>query len=126
MRGQGVSCSPREVHRHIQAHVVPTDQNDVQLFGVHQVVAYNKMDLPDSADYYQDIRESLVQSRDVAPDNCIAISATTGQGTQQLVRRLHVMLDALPPQVWWCVVGLQLLFVGNGYGLAVTLTTIGL
>lgn len=66
---------------------------------VMQVVVYNKMDLPDSADYWEDIRNALVDTRGVLPEACMAISAVTGQGTQQLVRKLHALLDALPPQV---------------------------
>ena len=62
-------------------------------------MAYNKMDVPEAADYWADIRAALLSNRGIAVQDCMAISAATGQGTQQLVRRLHAVLDALPSQV---------------------------
>ena len=64
-----------------------------------QVVAYNKMDLPDSSDYWEDVRATLIRDKGLAPESCFAVSSATGAGVQPLVRRLHVLLDALPQQV---------------------------
>lgn len=67
-----------------------------ELVGKPSVVAYNKMDIPDSSDYWEDVRASLLRDHGVAPEDCMAISAVTGQGTTELVRRLHALLDTLP------------------------------
>ena len=85
------------------------------------VVAYNKVDLPDSADYVSDVAAELVTlanaaeekaAADAAVDddgeasplphhltaaNVIPISGATGSGVVDLVRRVRVILDALPP-----------------------------
>lgn len=37
-----------------------------------QIVAYNKMDVPDSSDYWEDVREQLA-GQGVAPDSVFAI-----------------------------------------------------
>ena len=63
-----------------------------------QVVAYNKIDLPDSADYADDVREFLEQEG-VAGQNIVAISAATGQGVLDVVRRTRVLLDEMPEPV---------------------------
>ncbi|KAK9810624.1 hypothetical protein WJX73_005554 [Symbiochloris irregularis] len=63
------------------------------------VVAYNKMDLPDSADYWDDVRVALAE-RGISSEDCFAVSAATGQGNQLLVRRLHALLDSLPREEW--------------------------
>ena len=63
-----------------------------------QVVAYNKIDLPDSSDYIDDVREFLEQ-QGVAPQNILAISAATGQGVLDVVRRTRVLLDEIPEPV---------------------------
>lgn len=55
------------------------------------------MDVPDSADYFEEVREALL-GRGVADADILAISAATGQGVTPLVRRLHALLDALPAQ----------------------------
>jgi len=60
-----------------------------------QVVAYNKMDVPDSSDYWDDIREALL-SLGVFRDNIIPISAATGRGVTELVRRARQVLASLP------------------------------
>lgn len=62
-----------------------------------QVVAYNKIDVPDSGDYWDEIRESLITQYKVPPEDVLAISAVTGQGVTDLVRRARGMLDALAP-----------------------------
>lgn len=56
------------------------------------------MDLPDSADYWDDVRAALAE-KGVSSEDCFAVSAATGQGAQPLVRRLHALLDALPLEV---------------------------
>jgi len=61
------------------------------------VVAYNKVDVPDSGDYYEDIRDALL-GQGVGAADVLAVSAATGQGVTPLVRRLHALLDALPAQ----------------------------
>ena len=61
------------------------------------MVAFNKIDVPDSGDYYEDVRQALLE-RGVAEADVWAISAATGQGVTPLVRRLHALLDALPVQ----------------------------
>lgn len=63
-----------------------------------QVVAYNKIDVPDSGDYIDDVREFLL-SEGVPAEDFFAISAATGTGVLDLVRRVHKVLDALPMQV---------------------------
>lgn len=56
------------------------------------------MDVPDSSDYWHDIQEQLVQDG-VPVENILPISAATGEGVIELVRRLRAVLDALPPVV---------------------------
>ena len=63
-----------------------------------QVVAYNKMDVPESSDYWDDVRQFLGEAG-VMPDNILATSAATGQGVTDMVRRVRRVLDALPPEV---------------------------
>lgn len=62
-----------------------------------QIVAYNKMDVPDSSDYWDEIKAGLLQ-RGVAEEDVLAISAATSRGVTDLVRRSRVVLDALPPE----------------------------
>ena len=62
-----------------------------------QVVAYNKVDVPDSGDYFEEVRDALV-AQGVDEANVLAVSAATGQGVTPLVRRLHALLDSLPVQ----------------------------
>lgn len=60
-----------------------------------QVVAYNKIDLPDSGDYIDEVREFLL-GEGVPLEDIFAISAATGKGVKDLVRRVRVVLDELP------------------------------
>ncbi|BDA41236.1 GTPase Obg [Coccomyxa sp. Obi] len=60
-----------------------------------QVVAYNKIDVPDSGDYIDEVREFLL-GEGVPPEDIFAISAATGQGVRDLVRRVRDVLDTLP------------------------------
>lgn len=63
-----------------------------------QVVAYNKMDVPESSDYWDDVRQFLGEAG-VVSDDILATSAATGQGVTDMVRRVRRVLDALPLEV---------------------------
>ena len=67
-------------------------------FRASQVVAYNKMDLPDSSDYWEEVQEFL-QQRGIPATDIFPIIAATGQGVLDLVRRLRAVLDELPEVV---------------------------
>ena len=60
-----------------------------------QVVAYNKMDVPDSSDYWDEISKGL-KERGVEEHNMLAISAVAQAGVTELVRRVRTVLDELP------------------------------
>ncbi len=71
----------------------------IQLYTARmQVVAYNKIDVPDSGDYIDEVREFLL-GEGVPPEDIFAISAATGQGVRDLVRRVRDVLDTLPVEV---------------------------
>lgn len=53
------------------------------------------MDMPDSSDYWEDVRDQLIKKGTPAED-ILSISAATGLGIIELVRRLHRVLDDLP------------------------------
>jgi GTP-binding protein len=57
-----------------------------------QLVAINKMDLPDAQAYWELLREALPADLEVFP-----ISAATGEGVQDLMNRAAAMLHKLPP-----------------------------
>eukprot|EP00887_Chlorella_sp_A99_P002031 scaffold18.g2031.t1 len=61
------------------------------------VVAYNKVDVPDSYDYWEDVREQLLGAG-VPPSDVLAVSAATGCGVTALVRRVRQVLDVLPAE----------------------------
>ena len=63
-----------------------------------QVIAYNKIDVPDSGDYIEEVQEFL-WGQGLAKDDVHAISAVTGQGVLGLVRRARAVLDQLPSEV---------------------------
>jgi hypothetical protein len=65
---------------------------------VLQVVAYNKIDLPDSGDYIEEVHGFLL-GRGLAPEDVHAMSAVTGQGVLGVVRRARELLDQLPSEV---------------------------
>lgn len=65
---------------------------------VLQVIAYNKIDVPDSGDYIEEVREFLL-GRGLAPEDVHAMSAVTGQGVLGVVRRARELLDQLPSEV---------------------------
>jgi GTPase involved in cell partitioning and DNA repair len=56
------------------------------------LVAYNKIDLPDSGDYVEDVAELLLESCSVPLSVVLPVSAVTGEGVVTLVR----FLPALP------------------------------
>jgi GTPase len=61
-----------------------------------QIVAYNKTDVPDSGDYWEEIKQELTSDKfGVEEENLLAISAVTGKGVTDLVRRVHAVLDYL-------------------------------
>ena len=64
-----------------------------------QVVAYNKMDVPDASDYWPDMRE-LLQQEGVDAEDIVSVSAVSGQGVPELVRRVRARLEELPHEVW--------------------------
>jgi GTPase len=49
------------------------------------IVAYNKIDIPDSGDYAKDVQEALQQGWGVQPENFVAVSAATGEGVINMV-----------------------------------------
>ena len=62
------------------------------------MIAYNKIDLPDSGDYIEEVREFLL-GRGLALEDVHAMSAVTGQGVLGVVRRARELLDQLPSEV---------------------------
>lgn len=50
------------------------------------VVAYNKVDVPDSGDYAADVREELVKQWGLQEEQFVAVSAATSEGVVGLVR----------------------------------------
>ncbi|KAG2448709.1 hypothetical protein HYH02_006065 [Chlamydomonas schloesseri] len=63
-----------------------------------QIVAYNKVDIPDSGDFWEMVREQLTAELGVPADKIFPISAATGQGVIELVRAVRGVLDELGPQ----------------------------
>jgi len=61
-----------------------------------QIVAYNKMDVPESSEFWEDVHEGLI-ARGAHPDRILALSAVTGTGVTELVRGVHALLDVLGP-----------------------------
>ena len=62
-----------------------------------QVIAYNKIDVPDSGDYIEEVREFLL-GNGLAEEDVHSISAFTGQGVLGIVRRARAVLDQLPQE----------------------------
>lgn len=46
-----------------------------------QIIAYNKTDVPESREFWEDVREGLI-ARGANPDRIMAISAVTGSGVR--------------------------------------------
>lgn len=61
-----------------------------------QIIAYNKVDLPDSGDYSEFVKEELM-AEGVLESDIFMISAASGQGVLDLVRRTRAVLDTLGP-----------------------------
>ncbi len=75
-------------------------QTELRLFspalaGKPQVVAYNKMDVPDSSDYWDEIRAGL-HERGVLDEDVLPMSAVAQVGVSEIVRRVRRILDDLP------------------------------
>lgn len=62
-----------------------------------QIVAYNKMDVPDSSDYWDEISQGL-KERGVEDANLLAMSAVAQIGVTEVVRRARKILDDLPQE----------------------------
>ncbi|GLC56716.1 hypothetical protein PLESTB_001138100 [Pleodorina starrii] len=62
-----------------------------------QLVAYNKVDLPDSGDFWELVREQLVGELGLPAERVFAVSAATGRGVTELVRAVRAVLDELGP-----------------------------
>lgn len=59
-----------------------------------QIVVLNKMDLPEVRERWPELRAVLTE----AGAESMAISAVTGEGTRDLLRRVAALLEALPPE----------------------------
>eukprot|EP00873_Tetraselmis_striata_P035218 jgi/Tetstr1/455482/TSEL_042311.t1 len=59
-----------------------------------EIIAYNKMDIPDSSDYFDIVQEFLI-AEGIPEDAIFPISAVTGKGVTELVRATRRMLQAL-------------------------------
>eukprot|EP00191_Tetraselmis_sp_GSL018_P016663 CAMPEP_0177582200 /NCGR_PEP_ID=MMETSP0419_2-20121207/2598_1 /TAXON_ID=582737 /ORGANISM="Tetraselmis sp., Strain GSL018" /LENGTH=613 /DNA_ID=CAMNT_0019071381 /DNA_START=221 /DNA_END=2062 /DNA_ORIENTATION=+ len=57
-----------------------------------EVVAYNKMDLPDSSDYFEIVQDFLVE-QGIRKEHIFPISSATGRGVTELVRGLRALLE---------------------------------
>jgi len=73
---------------------------ELALFDPHlatkpMVVVLNKMDVPEVRERWPEIRAALA----AAGVEAMAISAVTGEGTRELLRRVAVLLEATPPEV---------------------------
>jgi GTPase len=63
-----------------------------------QVVAYNKVDLPDSGDYWELVRDCLTDELGVPGERVFPVSAATGRGVAELVRGVRALLDEMDAQ----------------------------
>ncbi len=70
---------------------------DENLINKPQVVALNKIDLPEVRDRWPEIQKMLKKRGKVAPENLFAISAITGEGIQELLWRAYQRLAETPP-----------------------------
>lgn len=64
---------------------------ELELFGMGlsekpEIVAYNKVDVPDSGEYIEEVRKLLHEVCGVPPQSVVPISAVTGEGVVGLVR----------------------------------------
>jgi GTPase len=68
---------------------------DERLAEKPQLVVFNKMDLPDAQERWQEI-EPLLRERGIEP---IAISAATQREIKDLIRRVFALIDSIPEEV---------------------------
>ena len=61
-----------------------------------QLVAYNKIDVPDSGDFWEVVREELMADG-IPAERIFAVSAVSGKGVTDLVRSVRRMLDDMGP-----------------------------
>lgn len=59
-----------------------------------EIIAYNKMDIPDSSDYFDIVQDFLI-AEGIPRDVIFPISAVTGKGVTELVRATQRMLEEL-------------------------------
>ena len=71
------------------------EQFSPRLAGKPQVVALNKMDLPDAQASWSRVQKAMAKRKIQA----FAISAATGQGVQELLRAVAVHLAETPPEI---------------------------
>ena len=82
---------PMEDYRKINKELAAYNE---RLASRPQIIAANKMDLPDARSYYPAIEATLkAEGREVFP-----VSAATGEGLQPLVQRIAEMLATLPKE----------------------------
>jgi len=62
-----------------------------------EIIAYNKMDIPDSSDYFDIVKEFLMEEG-VPEESIFAMSAATGKGVEPVVRAARRALEALGPK----------------------------
>lgn len=72
------------------------------------------MDLPDSSDYWDEVQEFLAE-RGVPSEDIFAISAATGSGVKELVRRVNAVLDTLPKEVGFIGLGFLIRDFGQDF-----------
>lgn len=62
-----------------------------------QIIAYNKIDVPDSGDYWEFVREYLVDEEGIPAHHVLPLSAVTGRGVREAVAAVREVLDELGP-----------------------------
>lgn len=87
----GLALDPLADRRQINAELALFDP---ALARKPQIVAVNKMDIPEVRELWPEIKQALADEGAEA----IAISAATGEGTRQLLRRVAILLDETPPE----------------------------
>lgn len=85
----GLSADPladwRQIRRELQLY-------DPALVAKPEIVALNKLDVPEVRERWPQVRASL----EAEGAEAMAISAATGEGTRDLLRRVAMILEALP------------------------------
>ncbi len=85
----GLSADPLADWRQIRDELLLYDP---ALAAKPEIVALNKMDVPEVRERWPQVRASL----EAAGAEAVAISAATGEGTRDLLRRVAVLLETLP------------------------------